>query len=115
MIDKEVSAYIESFEGNTKAKLVQLRALIHELIPHAEEKMAYGIPTYKLGKNIVHFGGFQKHIGFYPEPDTISHFKDELKDYSTSKGAVNFDLHQELPIELIKSMINYRINRMKQK
>jgi uncharacterized protein YdhG (YjbR/CyaY superfamily) len=51
---------------------------------------------------------FSKHIGFYPDPSGIEHFKDDLAAYRNSKGAVQFPLDQPLPLELIGRIVRYR-------
>lgn len=67
------------------------------------------------GKWFIHFAAYKKHIGFYPDPVTITAFKDQLKDYKTSKGTVQFPLNKDLPLKLINEMIEYRIKDMESK
>lgn len=107
MKNVEVDKYLSSFTKVTKISLQKLRELISQLVPEAEEKMSYGIPTFKLnGKNLVHFGGYENHIGFYPGPKAVSEFKSELKDYKTAKGSIQFPI-EELPVQLIKRILKY--------
>lgn len=40
--------------------------------------------------------------------NSCEHFVEELKDYKTSKGTVQFPLDKPLPAQLIKDMIAYR-------
>ena len=57
--------------------------------------------------NLVHFGAFRTHIGFYPTPSAIAAFEDELAVYATAKGfvPVQFPLHQPLPLDLITRIV----------
>ena len=65
----EVDKYIDAFPKEVKERLQTMRQTILKEVPDAEEKIGYGIPTYKVnGKNLVHFGGFKNHVGFYPAP-----------------------------------------------
>lgn len=57
--------------------------------------------------------GYEKHVGFYPNPTTIQEFENELKDYKKGKGSVQFPLNKPLPSELIERMIKYRYNILK--
>jgi uncharacterized protein YdhG (YjbR/CyaY superfamily) len=41
-----------------------VRRTIGTAAPDAEETINYGIPTFKLKENLVHFAAFKKHIGF---------------------------------------------------
>ena len=105
-----VERYISNYDMDTQNKLNEIRNLILEIAPGATERICMGIPTYDLnGKWLVHFAAFKKHIGFYPDPDGISAFKDKLVGYKTSKGTVQFPLNKPLPMELIREMVEYRV------
>jgi len=106
---KSVDAYIARAPGVAQAKLHELRALIRVLAPEAAEKIGYGIPTFTLNGNLVHFGGYEEHIGFYPGAEAIQVFAEDLKKYNTSRGTVQFPLDKPLPKTLIKKIVKYRI------
>ena len=106
----EVEKYIKGFPIEIQERLNAIRDSILELVPQATERICMGIPTYTLnGKWLIHFAGFKKHIGFYPQPEGITAFKEKLKEYKTSKGTVQFPLNKPLPIELICEMIRYKV------
>ncbi len=63
---KEIDHYISEFPETIQLLLTQLRNAIKEIIPEAEEVIRYGIPTFKLHGNVVHFAAYSHHIGFYP-------------------------------------------------
>ena len=66
---KTIDEYIEGFPAPVQKLLEQMRAIISKAAPATTEKIAYGIPTFVMdGKNLVHFGGYKSHIGFYPYP-----------------------------------------------
>lgn len=112
----EVDKYISSFPAEVQEKLQTLRKTILAEIPDAEEKIGYGIPTYKLnGKNIVHFGGFKNHVGFYPTPSGLSTFAGELEKYKVSKGTAQFPHDKPLPLSLVKKIVKFRIKEEKEK
>ena len=77
--------------------------------PDAEERISYGIPTFRLNRNLVHFGAYKKHIGFYPTPSGIEHFKDDLLNYEVSKGTIKFLLTKPIPYDLIKQIVEFRV------
>lgn len=103
-----ITDYILQFPPETQAKLTQMRDTILEIIPEATEKIAYGIPTFFLNGNVVHFAGYKSHIGFYPGADGIEAFAAELGAYKLSKGTVQFPLDQPLPLELVRRITTYR-------
>ena len=84
---KDIDSYIASYPQKTQALLKKMRAVICKAAPQATEAISYGVPTYKLNGNLVHFGGFKSHIGFFPTPSGIKHFQKELSAYKTSKGS----------------------------
>jgi len=110
-----VDQYIKGFPEKVQLLLQQMRATIREVIPQAEETIAYGIPTYKLKGNVVHFGGFKNHIGFYPTPNGLVEFKERLSKYKGAKGSVQFPLDEPLPFQLIKDIVAYRVRVLNEK
>ncbi|MEI6409515.1 MAG: DUF1801 domain-containing protein [Bacteroidota bacterium] len=105
----DIDAYIAGFPEATQVKLQQIRAVIKAAAPESEETISYQMPTFKLGKNLVHFAGYKKHIGFYPTPSGIAAFQEELSIYPNAKGSVQFPLDQPLPLELITKIVVFRV------
>jgi len=106
-----IDLYIAQFPEATQKLLQQARATIQKAAPDAEEKMGYGIPTFTLYGNLVHFAGYKQHIGFYPGPDGIKHFSQEMSAYKQSKGAIQFPLDKALPLALITKITKYRVKQ----
>lgn len=104
-----VDAYIADFPESTQALLQQIRSILKQAAPDAEEAISYGLPTLKLNGNLVHFGAFKNHIGFYPAPRGLEAFKEELAGYKGAKGSVQFPLDQPLPLDLISKITKYRL------
>ncbi len=106
-----IDEYIVGFPAATQKLLEQIRAAIKKAAPAAEEAMKYGIPTFVLNGNLVHFAGYKAHVGFYPAPDGIKAFEKELSVYKSSKGAVQFSLDKPLPVALITKIVKYRVKQ----
>jgi uncharacterized protein YdhG (YjbR/CyaY superfamily) len=106
---KTIDEYIAQFPKNTQLLLEQIRAVIKKAAPTAEEKISYGIPTFVLHKNLVHFGGFKNHIGFYPGAAGVEAFTKELSAYTFSKGAIQFPIDKPLPVGLITQIVKFRV------
>lgn len=104
-----IDTYIASFPAETQKLLKQIREIIKEAAPDAEEKMGYGIPTFTLQGNLVHFASFKNHIGFYPAPSGIVAFRKELVAYKNSKGAVQFPIDKAIPFGLIAKIVKFRV------
>jgi len=106
---KTMDTYIAQFPDHVRELLEELRRVIRESAPHAEEAMRYGIPTFRLNGNLVHFAAYKNHIGFYPTPSGISAFSDELSVYKVSKGTVQFPLDKPVPWDLVRKIVHYRV------
>ncbi len=105
-----IDTYIANYPKETQKLLKQLYATIKKAAPGAEEKISYGIPTFRLaGRNLVHFGGFKNHISFFPTSSGISEFKKELSGYKGAKGTVQFPLDKPLPLALITKIVKFRV------
>lgn len=110
-----IDEYIASFPKETQKLLKQLRATIKKAAPKAEEVISYQMPTYKLNGALVHFAGYEKHIGFYPTPSAIAAFKKDLAAYKSSKGAVQFPLDKPLPLALVTKIVKFRVKEDSEK
>ena len=110
-----IDEYIGACPAGTRKVLKRMRALVGKAAPGATEKISYGLPTFFLDGNLVHFGGFERHVGFYPGPDTITAFAKELRPYETSKGTVQFPLDEPLPEDLVRRMVEFRVAAQEQK
>ena len=111
---KNIDEYITSFPDDAQVLLQKIRNTIHTAAPSAEEAIKYGMPTFILNGNLVHFGGYKKHIGFYPAPMGIEAFE-EAKQYETGKGTMQFPLDKPLPLDLISRIVKFRVEKSSEK
>lgn len=108
-----IDAYIAGFPEDVQAILQQVRRTIHEAAPEATEAISYQMPTFKLHGNLVHFGAFKNHIGFYPVPSGMAAFEEELTAYKQGKGSVQFPLNKPMPLDLIRRIVEFRVQESK--
>lgn len=101
--------YINAFTGDIKEKLNQLRAIISKAAPNATEVISYGMPAFKQHGVLVYFAANKHHLGFYPTAEPIVFFANELAEYGTSKGAIQFPYNKPLPGKLITKIVKYRL------
>lgn len=105
-----IDDYIAGFPEETRAALEEMRALIRASAPDATETISYAMPTFDMGgHHLVHFAGYERHIGFYPVPSGIEAFKEDLRPYKSGKGSVQFPLGKPLPVELIRRIVEFRV------
>ncbi|TGL58739.1 iron chaperone [Leptospira sarikeiensis] len=106
---ESIDEYIKTFPKDVQSLLKELRKVIQETAPNAEEKISYQMPTFFLNKNLVHFAAYKNHIGFYPGASGIAKFKKEIDKYKNAKGSVQFPIDKSLPFDLIRKIVKFRV------
>jgi uncharacterized protein YdhG (YjbR/CyaY superfamily) len=103
--------YLAAVSDDKRAALEELRRTIREAAPGAVECISYGLPAFRLdGRNLVAYGAAAKHCALYPMSAAIVEaFQEDLKDYSTSKGTIRFQVEDPLPASLVRELVMARI------
>lgn len=104
-----IDDYIASFPPNVQKILQDIRATIKAAAPAASEKIAYEMPAFHLNRNLVFFAAYKNHIGFYPSANALEVFSKELSGFKSSKGAVQFPIDKPIPLDLIRSIVEFRV------
>lgn len=108
-----VDDYIALSKDNVKESLIQLRTAILEAAPEVEERISWEMPGYKLyGYILIYFAGFKNHVSLFPGPEAIETFKEELAEYKTHKGTIQFPLNK-IPVKLVKKIVKFRARENK--
>lgn len=109
-----IDHYLSKLPKDTSDKMKIIRETVISIYPQAQEWFSYWVPAFKINnKLLICFAAFKTHIWIYPWPSTIEFFKQELKEYKTSKWTIQFPLDKKLPILLIKKIIKFRIDEIK--
>jgi uncharacterized protein YdhG (YjbR/CyaY superfamily) len=108
---KTIDEYLASVNGQHRDALQKIRETIHVVAPKAEEFISYGIPAFRLnGRSLVYFGAWANHCAFYPGSSaTLKKFRNELRDFQSSKGTIRFSARKPLPAALVKKLVKARI------
>lgn len=105
-----IDEYIAKFPKETQIILEKIRTTIKKIVPESEETISYAMPAFKLNKKaLVYFAGYKNHIGFYATPTGHKEFKEELSNYKQGKGSVQFPLDNQIPYDLIKRIVKFRV------
>lgn len=104
-----VADYIADAPKDAQKKLREMRACVRQAAPGALEELKWGMPAYSYRKILVMFGGFKRHLGFYPTATVTRAFAKELAKFAGAKGSVQFPLDQPLPLALIRRMVAFRV------
>lgn len=106
---KSIDEYIATFPNNVRDKLEEVRKIIHEAAPEAKEIISYQIPCFEQNGSILYFSAFTAHISIAAPPPTFEIFKNDLKDYKTSKSVFQIPFDQKIPAALITKIAKYRM------
>jgi len=106
---KTVDEYIAAAPKHTKSLLKEMRKIIKQTAPQAEEAISYNIPAFKFHGGLVWYAAYEEHIGFYPGASPTKLFKDDLVKYKTSKGGIQFPVEKEIPVALVKKIVKFRV------
>lgn len=102
-----IEEYILDQPETVRPYLYQVNSAIKEALPDAVEKIAWSMPTYWKGGNLIQFAACKKHIGLYTGEDAVEAFSEYLKDYKVNKGTIQFPYDQYLPTELIAKIAKW--------
>jgi len=107
-----LEACVAAMPETSRTVFEELRRIVRAAAPaDVVEVVSYGIPTLDLaGKHLVHYAGYARHVGLYPGADGIAAFQDELAGYKSAKGSVQFPLDQPLPEDLIRRIVEFRVD-----
>lgn len=106
---QDVDAYIAGFEGVAKERLQDVRRMICEVLPEAEERLSYGMPAYFMNKRVViYYSGFAHHIGIYPGRVATGDLAGLIGPYLSGKSTARFTHNLPLPEPIIKKLVQFR-------
>ena len=108
---RNIDEYISGFPKEVQKLLKEMRATVRKAAPDAEETIKYAMPTYVLNGNLLSFGAYKNHIGFYPVPRGVAEFEKELSKYEGAKATARFPLDEPLPTTLITRIVKFMVKR----
>lgn len=114
-IPEDVEQYIAEFPEEVQSVLESIREAIRSSAPDAQEIIKYGIPTYVLNGNFVHFGGFSKHIAIYPAPQKSELLRDKIAPFLSGQSTLKFPLDKRVPLALIRQIVKYLADENRKK
>jgi uncharacterized protein YdhG (YjbR/CyaY superfamily) len=109
-IPATIDEYISTFPSPIQKPLKELRAVIQQAAPGAEERISYQMPMFYQKGVVVYFAAHTNHIGFYPGASGVKAFEKELSNYVHSKGTIQFPMDKPLPFALISKIVSFRVN-----
>jgi len=103
-----VDEYIAAFPPNVQAVLQQVRRVVLEAAPRAQEAVSYRMPALRQHGMLVYYAAFRNHIGFYPPIRGDARLQRAAARYAGDKGNLRFPLDQPIPFDLIRRLTKLR-------
>lgn len=104
--------YLASVPAPARAMLKELRSSIRAAAPDAEEVISYNMPAFRFHGILCYYAAFKEHVSFFPgSGSAVDQFNEELKNYKTSKGTIQFPLGKKIPLALVKRIVRLRVKQ----
>ncbi len=100
-------AYIAQAPEELRPLLLRLRAQLARALPDAEEVIAYKMPGFRIGKDIiVGYAAFSRQCGLYLSPAAIKAHADDIAaaGLKSTKTGVTFSPKLPIPDALVQKL-----------
>ena len=108
---ENIDEYIGAFPNDVQEILEKVRMTIQKAAPDAKEKISYSMPAFDQNGIVVYFAAFKNHIGLYALPSGHEAFREELSQYKSGKGSVQFPFTKPIPYSLITKIVKFRVKQ----
>ncbi len=107
---KSINEYHKAQPKELQKRMQSIREIIHEVVPGVEELISYQIPCFKYKGYLVYYAAFPNHVSLSNpfSKELLKAFEKEFKNYKVSKSVIQFPNDQDLPLGLIKKIIQFR-------
>lgn len=102
-----IDGYIALQPEEIRPRLRELKDTLQAALPDARQVISWSMPTFRKEHNIIHFAAHKRHIGLYAGTEAVLEFAQELQDYKTSKGTIQFPHDKPLPFDLIAKIASW--------
>jgi len=107
-----VEAYLAGLPDDVRARVEEVRRVVHEVVPDAGETISYAMPTFTLdGLPLLHLAAWKQHLGLYPLPALDGELAARVEPYRGSKDAMKLPYSKPLPGELVAQVVAVLVER----
>ncbi|MFM1917685.1 MAG: hypothetical protein RJB01_1200 [Actinomycetota bacterium] len=109
-MDARIKDFWKDLPPAQRSALVKTREAIAAALPGAGVEISWGMPTFRVGKDIViSLTGFKEHNSLFPGSVVASLLTTELAAYTVTKGTIHFAKDKPFPTPLLKKILKARI------
>jgi uncharacterized protein YdhG (YjbR/CyaY superfamily) len=111
-----IAGYLARTPAPARKLLREIRETIRSAVPReAVEVISYRMPAFKHGRVLVWYAAFADHVSLFPGGSVLARFENDLADFQTSRGTIQFPLDRSLPTALIKRIVRARVAEIQRK
>ena len=109
--------YLRNIDEPQYTLMQRLRSTIKSTCPEAEEIISHGMPAFKYkGRLLVWYAVAKEWCSFYPWTNSVAvRLKDELQNFTTSRGSIRFTATKPLTPSLIKKIVKIKMEETAKK
>ncbi len=113
MTAADIDAYLARLDEPHGSTLGEVRRRVVALLPQAEQVISYQVPGFRVeGKMIAGLAAFTRHLSYLPHSGSVlPALADELAGYQGTKSALHFPVDEPLPVELIRRLLQVRLDQ----
>ncbi|MBZ4191836.1 iron chaperone [Niabella beijingensis] len=108
---KTIDEYQSTFPAEVQQRMQQIRKIIKDAVPEAEEVISYQIPAFRTSKQfLIYYSAYARHISLSSpwSPALLKEFETDLKGLQVSKSAIQLPADKPLPAAFVKRLIKFR-------
>jgi len=112
----EVDTYLMNLPADRQDALMQVRRLIQETVPEAEEIIRYKMPAYIYDEHIVCAFASQKHyMSLYVDVELLAKYREELSGIKNlGKSCIRFRRIEALSLETVEKILRETMVRLRE-
>ena len=109
-----IADYIAAAPRPAQRNLRELYATLKKAAPTAREAIKWSTPVFEDTRILFAFAAYKSHVNFMPTPSVLESFRNELADYKTGKGSIQFPHDARLPKALIAKIAKQRLKELRE-
>ena len=109
----EVDAYLADLPDDVRDELERVRAIVRETVPACTERVSYGIPIFRLRRDLVGMSAAKNHCSLHTmSPPLAKAMAVELKGFQVSGATIHFGPENPLPRDLVERIVRRRLEEL---
>jgi uncharacterized protein YdhG (YjbR/CyaY superfamily) len=110
-VPANIDEYIATTAPAARRRLEEIRRVIREAAPEAEELISYRMPAFTQGGILIYFAAFKHHIGVFPPVSGDAKLELALEPYAGPKGNLRFPMDRPFPYALIRRIVRLKLKQ----